>query len=233
MSRQFVLDLAQPEPPTFDNFVVGANAEAVAALRATARGETRDNGVLIWGASGAGKTHLLRAAAQLAASSRDVVACASAAEVPDPGIDAVENRLLIVDAIDKADGAGQGRLFTWLNALATHGGRWIAASSSPPARMSLRDDLRTRIALGIVYEIVALEDRDKARALETYARDRGFHLSRDVIDYVLAHAPRDMPSLVALLAALDRHSLATRRNVTIPLVREWMELSPPGDGGAA
>jgi DnaA family protein len=230
VSRQFVLDLAQPEPPTFDSFVVGANAEAVSAVRALARGEMRDNGILIWGAGGAGKTHLLRAAAAAASSSRAVVECVSTTDVRDVDVETAGNQLLIVDDIDEADAIAQARLFTWLNVLAARGGQWMAASSAPPARIALRDDLRTRVALGLVYEIVALEDRDKARALETYAHDRGFHLSREVIDYLLAHAPRDMPSLVALLAALDRHSLATRRSVTIPLVREWMELSPPGDG---
>jgi hypothetical protein len=32
-----------------------------------------------------------------------------------------------------------------------------------------------------------------------------------------------MPSLVATLAALDRHSLATRRAVSVPLIREWLQ----------
>jgi len=32
-----------------------------------------------------------------------------------------------------------------------------------------------------------------------------------------------MPSLVATLAALDRHSLATQRSVTIPLLRDWLQ----------
>ena len=36
-------------------------------------------------------------------------------------------------------------------------------------------------------------------------------LSDDVIDYLLRHGRRDMPSLLATLAALDRQSLATKR----------------------
>jgi len=52
-----------------------------------------------------------------------------------------------------------------------------------------------------------------------------------VIAYLLAHGRRDMPSLVATLAALDRHSLAVKRAVTVPLLREWLQremgLGPP------
>jgi DnaA family protein len=114
-------------------------------------------------------------------------------------------------------------LFTLLNALAASGGQWVACAQAPPARLALRDDLRTRLALGLVLEVMPLADADKPLALETYARERGFRLSADVIAYLLAHGRRDMPSLVTTLAALDRHSLATQRSVTIPLLRDWLQ----------
>ena len=72
-------------------------------------------------------------------------------------------------------------------------------------------------------EVTPLTDADKPQALAAYARERGFRLSDDVIGYLLAHGRRDMPSLVAALAALDRQSLATRRMVTVPLLREWLQ----------
>ena len=222
MSEQFVLDLAQPEPPSFDNFVAGANREAMAALMALARGESRETGVLLWGAPGAGKTHLLRATAAMAAGARAVIACATPADVP--AADALPARaLLVVGRIDTAGAAEQARLFTVLNALAASAGQWVACAAAPPARLALRDDLRTRLALGLVLEVMPLADADKPQALETYARERGFRLSADVIAYLLAHGRRDMPSLVATLAALDRHSLATQRSVTIPLLRDCLQ----------
>jgi len=97
--------------------------------------------------------------------------------------------------------------------------------------MALRDDLRTRLGWGLIFEIQPLGDADKPAALTAYARQRGFGLSDDVIAYLLAHGRRDMPSLVATLAALDRHSLAVKRAVTVPLLREWLQremgLGPP------
>ena len=222
MSEQFVLDLARPEPPTFENFVAGGNREPLAAVSAVARGDSREGGVLLWGARGAGKSHLLQASATLAATLRPVLACAGAADVP-AAADLPPSALLIVDAIDEADDAGQGRLFTALNALAASGGQWLAAAAAPPARLALRDDLRTRLALGLVLEVVPLADADKAQALANYARERGFALADDVIAYLLVHGRRDMPSLVATLAALDRHSLATRRSITVPMLRDWLQ----------
>ena len=224
VTQQFVLDLAQPEPPSFDNFVAGSNAEPIAALTALAAGTSRENGILLWGAPGAGKTHLLRATAARAGATRPIVECSTRADIGAATIP--DAALVVVDAIDSADALAQGRLFTLLNEVPTRGGQWLAAASVPPASLPLRDDLRTRVALGLVFEIVALSDADKSRALAAYARERGFRLSDDVIGYLLAHGRRDMPTLVATLAALDRHSLATRRPITVALLRDWLQKDP-------
>jgi DnaA family protein len=219
--EQFVLDLVRPERPGFENFVAGGNREPLAALQAMAGGRMRENGILLWGAHGAGKSHLLRAAAAFATSHRPVVE-----SVPGgvPASDAIpSSALVIIDDLDAADTVDQGRLFTLLNELPGRGGQWIATAAVPPAQLRLRDDLRTRVALGLVFEIVPLSDDDKPRALAAYARERGFRLSDDVIGYLLVHGRRDMPALVAALAALDRHSLATRRAITVPLLRQWLQ----------
>ena len=223
MTEQLILDLAQPESPTFANFVPGANREAMAALSAVAAGESRETGLLLWGAAGAGKSHLLEACAKAAVDAgRTVLRCASPAALPADD-DVAAATLLVVDAVDSADANAQGRLFTLLNRLAAVHGQWLAAAALPPARLALREDLRTRLALGLVLEILPLADADKPQALAAYARERGFRLSDDVIAYLLAHGRRDMTSLVAALAALDRRSLAIKRSITVPLLREWLQ----------
>ena len=54
------------------------------------------------------------------------------------------------------------------------------------------------------------------------AEQRGCQLPADVIDYLLHHGKRDLPSLLATLAALDRASLASKRPVTVPLLKTWL-----------
>ena len=44
-----------------------------------------------------------------------------------------------------------------------------------------------------------------------------------MLAYLLSRLPRDLASLNAVLEALDRYSLATKRPVTLPLVREALE----------
>ena len=41
--QQLPLDISAPEPPSFDNYVAGANAEALAAVRALGAGANSAN----------------------------------------------------------------------------------------------------------------------------------------------------------------------------------------------
>lgn len=221
--EQLVFELAPVEPPSFANFVPGRNAEAVARLAAAARGESPDTSILLWGAPGAGRSHLLRAA--VAASLRPALFVAGPRELP-PELP-TGPALVAIDDVDTADAGAQGRLFTLFNRLQESGGLLVAAAAAPPGRLALRDDLRTRLGSGLVYEVVPLRDEEKPAALERYARERGFRLSEEVIAYLLAHGRRDMGTLVATLAALDRHSLAAKRPISVPLLRQWLQRELP------
>ena len=103
MAEQLILDLAQPERPTFVNFVAGANGEALAALSALAAGTSQETGLLLWGAHGAGKSHLLAACATRARDAgRLVLQCASPRELPHDD-DIRTSCLAVIDAVDTAD----------------------------------------------------------------------------------------------------------------------------------
>lgn len=223
-ARQLTFGLAPPSVPTFANFVTGPNAEAVATLArcASAAGGDAAAVVMLWGVPGAGKSHLLQAAVEAArAAGRAASYVATPAKLDNATAGAPA--LVAIDDIDAADAAAQAKLFTLYNALTASGGRFLAAAAAPPARLPLRDDLRTRLGWGLVYEVRPLSDAEKPAALAAFARERGFVLPDDAIAYLLAHGRRDMPSLVRTLDALDAHSLALRRPITVPLIREWLQ----------
>jgi len=89
--------------------------------------------------------------------------------------------------------------------------------------LELRDDVRTRLAWGLVYQVHALSDEEKAHALSAHATSRGLRLPDEVIDYLLTHMPRDMRTLVAVVDALDTYALSVKKPLTVPLVRHWAE----------
>ncbi len=230
--EQLILPIARPAPPSFDDFVVGRNAETVAALRAFAAGSLPETGFLLWGDSGTGKTHLLHAATgSTAGGGLPVAMLADPGELLAADVDILARvRLVAVDRVDTATAPVQGRLFTLYNALREAGGRLLVGSRTPLAALPVREDLRTRLGWGGVRELLPLTDAEKPAALLAHARQRGFGLSDDVIGYLLAHGRRDMPALVATLAALDRQSLSTKRAITIPMLREWLNPERRQDG---
>jgi DnaA family protein len=225
VTEQLVFDLAASDPPSFSNFVPGRNAEALATLKALAAGSVTESGLLIWGAPGGGKTHLLRATveeAQARGALATYVADPGALLAQDPERLATQT-IVAVDRIDRATPDAQAVVFRLFNALKERKRHFVAASRVSPAALPLREDLRTRLGWGLAFEIAALADSEKAAALAAYAAQRGLPIGAEVIGYLLAHGRRDMPALLATLSALDRHSLAARRPITIPLLRDWLE----------
>ena len=220
MPQQLTLDI-RPEPyPTLDNFIVGANIELVARLRALAQPKAFD-AVYLWGPPGCGRTHLLRATLTAAdAANRRVVRIAAeeaGAELPCP-----PGGLLIVDDVERLDDAAQVALFRTFNSARLAGLALLLSGSAPPLELKLREDLRTRIGSAIVYQVKPLSDEDKAATLQSQASQRGLRMEGEVIGYMLRHTARDLPSLMAVLDALDQASLERKRPVTVPLLKEML-----------
>ena len=218
--KQLAFDFSIATAPTLDNFVTGCNAELVATLRGVLAGERQERFIYLWGGMGSGRTHLLEAmVTALARAGVGAAYQAGDAELPDElrGISAVA-----IDDVDRLGEDAQIALFNLYNALREKGGTLIAAGSVAPAQLALRPDLVSRLAWGLVYEVHALTDAEKTRALADRAAARGFTLQPDVSQYLLTHARRDMPALLATLDALDRYSLEAKRPVTVPLLRELL-----------
>lgn len=209
-ARQLALDLLQPLQPSLDNFVAGRNREALDALRRAASLAAPERIIYLWGEPGCGRTHLLTA---LAAAPRAYVW--SPATAPErPG-------LALVDDVDTLDGMAQIALFTRLNAVRERAdAACVIAGPLPPAQLALRDDLRTRLAWGLAYQLHALTDVEKAGALAAHAASRGLALPPDVTGWMLSHLPRDMRTLVAALDVLDAYALARKKPLTLPLAKE-------------
>ncbi|PKO71048.1 MAG: hypothetical protein CVU20_08910 [Betaproteobacteria bacterium HGW-Betaproteobacteria-14] len=113
-------------------------------------------------------------------------------------------------------------LFRTFNSARLAGLALLLSGSAPPLELKLREDLRTRIGSAIVYQVKPLSDEDKAATLRSQASQRGLRMEGEVIGYMLRHTARDLPSLMAVLDALDQASLERKRPVTVPLLKEML-----------
>jgi len=90
-----------------------------------------------------------------------------------------------------------------------------------PGTLSMRDDLRTRLASGLVVTLSLLSDEDKALALQQHAKARGLKADEKVLDWLLTFQDRDIRHLMAYLDAVDRYALQNRRPLSVSLLREF------------
>ena len=121
----------------------------------------------------------------------------------------------------------QHSAFNWfVNALTAPAGRarWVlAAGAVPPADLKLREDLRTRLGWGHVFQLQVLTEPERRAVLRQEADARGVFLGDEVMDFMLTRFSRDLGSLMELLDQLDGYALQTKRAITIPLIKAMLE----------
>jgi DnaA family protein len=203
-----------------ESFVVGANAELAQLMQRLLRrapGGLDERFVYLWGEAGAGKTHLLRALTQTD-SARYLDG-----EAPIAAFDYAGDLLYLLDDCHMLTPDAQIAAFNLFNQVREQGGCLVTTGPVAPAALTVREDLRTRLGWGLIYQVHGLSDDDKIAALTQAANARGLTLSPGVLPYLLTHFARDMRSLSALLDALDAYSLETKRPITLPLLRELLQ----------
>lgn len=215
---QMLLGIAPQWQPTLENFVVGRNLELHSALRHALSSGGGERGIYLWGEADSGKSHLLQAAVERARANGQS-AVYQRGSVPD------EAQVVAVDDVEALDDAAQIALFALYNRLREQGGMLLVSGHAAPAHLQLRDDLRTRLGWGLVYQVHALNDEEKTLALHQHAQARGFDLPGEVTQYLLRHGRRDLPYLLGVLDELDAHCLRLKkRAASVPLLKEVMEL---------
>jgi DnaA family protein len=216
--NQLLLGITPQWVPTLDNFVIGRNLELHAALRHALSSAGGERGIYVWGDAGSGKSHLLQATVERAIAN-DQSAVYARAIVPDAA------QVVAVDDVESLDAAAQIELFALYNRIRERGGMLLVSGNVASVHLNLRDDLRTRLGWGLVYQVHALNDVEKAQALHQHAAARGFELPNEVSNYLLRHGRRDLPYLLGILDELDAHCLRLKkRAASVPLLKEILRI---------
>ncbi|MBO4790031.1 MAG: DnaA regulatory inactivator Hda [Oxalobacter sp.] len=218
MQRQLLLDLGTPEPPTLADFTIGENNEIIEQLKAIADRQATDHFLYLWGDLGFGKTHLLQALAQYAPARY---------LTPNSPIDdfiySPETTLYLIDDCESLSPALQIAAFNLFNEIRDeHTAYLFTAGNCAPMALELRDDLRSRLCWGLIYQVQGLPDEAKLDVLARIAKKRGIRLSEGVLPWLLTHYRRDMHSLTQIIDELDTYSLEMKRVVTLPLLNSLL-----------
>jgi DnaA family protein len=204
----------------------GSNAlahHAALAWCATATPDADTRLVLCWGASGVGKTLLARAlcnthtAACLLDPSKSVLDFEAAMQAEAVVIDDIH-------ALDAEQAKAAFNLYNHIRdtPLGAQQKRWWATSRVPPSHMTgVIPDLASRMAWGLVFELLPLADEDSITVLQAQAQRLGFVLSAETAQYLLLRLERNLGALGQHMGSLNHYALTLKKPVNNHLVQQW------------
>lgn len=219
IGSQLPLAVQLRDTASFETYFAGANAEAVAALQ-----EARQS-ILLFGAAGSGRTHLLQACCRLH-SGRYLPLDAVAGYGPDALEGMADTAVLCLDDADAVldHPAWALALLRLLDVRRSAQRCTVLATQAPPERLAVAlPDLRTRLSALTVLGLRPLDDTGRAQLLRTRAAARGLHLPEDVSRWLLNTQARGAAPLLDALDRLDRASLSAKRRLTLPFVQSVLQ----------
>jgi len=230
MNRQLPLALGLQHAPSLADFIVGRNQAVIDALQRALHGRG-EQVMYLFGPAGCGLTHLLLG--QCAAAEARGLHCAylplaeRAALAPEmlEGLETLD--LVAVDDVQliAADPAWERALFGLFNRCRERGTRLLFSADRGPAALPIAlPDLRSRLAWGLTLSLQPLDDQGRLALLRSLAARRALQLPEEVARYLLERGPRQPSELVATIDRLDKASLASQRRLTVPFVRETLQL---------
>ena len=231
---QIPLLMRSEDLATWDNWL---SRPETAALEQLLRSQVPEHSAYVWGGAGMGKSHILQACCGAEGLDaryiplRDLIDFApeqvlADAEVAQPALlllDPERARLIAIDDIDCVESrAGwQEALFVLFNASRETGAQLlVTADKAPQQLLKALPDLRSRLSSLPVFQMPRFTEEHIAELLALRGGEAGIELSQDVARYCALRLPRHPRAVVSFINQLDQLSLAQRRAVTIPFVRE-------------
>jgi DnaA family protein len=222
MNKQLALSIQLNQQTSLDDYYWGENTVLQRQINDSLQGG-QERLFYLWGDPGCGKSHLLQGCCQSKQGSAYLPLSYFKELGPDCLEGMEEQDLIAIDDIDAivSDKKWEEALFHLYNKVRDNGHSILLISGkSPPSGLTLQlEDLRSRIAWGLVIHLKELNDDLKVMVLQQQAKKRGFTLANSVVLFLINRCARNMHHLLELLDTLDAASLAAQRKITLPFVK--------------
>jgi len=230
LNKQLPLSVQLKVDATFQNFYPGQNGQIFNVLLKMSE-KRGPSFVYLYGKEGFGKSHLLQAItgqSVLNNHSSVYIPMDSIAHLKPAIFQGLEKLdLVCIDDIDKIAGnqVWEEAFFHCYNLLKDNHTKLVVASHTSPKLIPLQlPDLKSRLACGEAYSLYELSDEDKLKTLQLRAFNRGLQLNKSVGNFLLTRCSRNMAELFSTLELLDEASLAHKRALTVPFVKEVLNV---------
>ncbi|MDD4556356.1 MAG: DnaA/Hda family protein [Alphaproteobacteria bacterium] len=178
----------------------------------------------IWGPSGSGKTHLAHIFAQQIYNITKQACRIPTIKAVDVKLETphrlfAEHKCLIVEDISSE--INQEAMFHLYNLYRNEGGFILFTAKKPPARMNFSlADLQSRLNILPAIEIKEPNDELLSMLLIKLFADRQIVIPLDVLNFILKNTQRSFGFIKTLVKEIDNISIAKKRAISIPLVKE-------------
>jgi len=209
--RQLILPVQLRDDATFENYVEGKNSAIIQYFK-----NPTESFIFL---TGPGRTHLLQAVCHEASHAFYISLGDHEQYSPQILENLGELEWVIIDDIEAIAGLTEWEeaIFHAFNSAKHH---FVVASHFSPALLAFDlPDLKSRLQSMLLLTLEDLSDQEKMAALEQRAHRLGIPLSKEVQQYLLHHAPRDLTALFQILQKLATLSLSEKRRLTIPFVK--------------
>lgn len=246
MGGALVLQLALPvwlsDEASFDSFVSTNNKQLVPFLSAFIT-ENKQSAIpfcVLHASAGNGKSHLLYSACHLASTnnlSHAYFDMAALVNFPSSVLQGAEDKdLICIDNIDaiKDDMNWQITLFDLMNKVLE--GRYIGDSAKIQSKILITSnfapsaigltlpDLVSRLNWGTVFKVKSLDDKVLKGVISQKLAAKGLEPSNEVLAFLITRLSRDVKELVKVIETLDKKSLEAKRKLTIPFVKQVLDI---------
>ena len=225
LEHQLSLEVRLRDDATLDNFLALPKVQPVVGALQSQLDPSGESVIYLYGPAGTGKSHLLQASCHEPGAETIYLPLSDLRQYAARDVlQGVENldRICIDDIhVVLGDAKWEQALFNLYNDARQRGCRLIVAGDAAPRALTVKlEDLRSRLSWGIVFQLAQPEDHDKEAILQFRASRRGLSLTPSVASYIVSRAPRAMDQLLQVLETLDKASLAEKRALSIPFVKE-------------
>lgn len=227
--EQLTLNVRLRDCAQFENFFVASlNATTLKFFENFLKNDQTTYGY-IWGKPSSGRTHVLQACVNQAEQENlTAIYLPLQSNLTPSALENLENfDLVCIDDIDiiATHKIWEEALFHFFNRSQAAKKHLLLSASCAPRELAIDlPDLKSRLTSGVIFQLIELNENEKLQALQLRAKNRGLQLSVEVGEFLMRRWGRDMSALFNALDKLDHASLAERRKLTVPFVKQVLEI---------